>query len=138
MKMANGPVAWKTNKQRTVTTSSTEAELLAASQVGKEVLWWRRFFKDINFHVAEDLTIRCDNLQTIRLLTEPSVQLTTKLRHVDIHHHWLRQEVQARNIGIGYVPTADMAADGLTKALPWQKHERFLKLVNLNTTDEVV
>ena len=60
--MANGPIAWKANKQRTVTISSTEAELLAASQVGKEVLQWKRFFKDINFNLAEDLTIKYNNL----------------------------------------------------------------------------
>jgi hypothetical protein len=25
-------------------------------------------------------------------------ELNTKLRHVDIHHHWLRQEVQVKRI----------------------------------------
>jgi hypothetical protein len=126
MKMAGGAVAWKANKQQTVTTSSTEAELLAASQVGKEVLWWKRFFKEIDFNLDEDITIKCDNLQTIRLLKAPSVQLTTKLRHVDIHHHWLRQEIKAKTIAIEHVATSKQPSDGLTKPLTRQKQEQFL------------
>jgi len=130
-----GPIAWKASKQKTVTTSSTEAELLAASFVGKEVIWWKNLFGEINFQLPQDenLTIRCDNKQTIRLLTTESPQLTTKLRHVDIHHHWLRQEIQQRRtIQMEWIPTAQMPADGLTKPLPQQKHKNFLKLLNLD------
>lgn len=59
--LAGGPVAWKAIKQKTVTTSSTEAELLAVSYCGKEVIWWKRFFTAIGFNLGEDLTIKCDN-----------------------------------------------------------------------------
>ena len=37
-KLFGGPIAWKATKQATVTTSSTEAELLAISTASKEVL----------------------------------------------------------------------------------------------------
>lgn len=127
-----GPIAWKASKQNTVTTSSTEAELLAVSQVGKEVIWWENFFREINFQLPEKITIRCDNRQTIRLLTNESPQLTTKLRHVDIHHHWLRQEISRKHINIEWISTNDIPADGFTKAFTRQKHEHFLKLLNLH------
>lgn len=128
-----GPIAWKASKQRTVTTSSTEAELLAVSQVGKEVIWWTQFFQDIRFTLPQRISIRCDNRQTIRLLTTESPQLTTKLRHVDIHHHWLRQEIEKKRIEIQWISTHDMPADGFTKALTRQKHEHFLRLLNLRS-----
>ena len=35
----NGAIDWKASKQKTVTTSSTEAELLAISTAGKETIW---------------------------------------------------------------------------------------------------
>ncbi|QSS48835.1 hypothetical protein I7I53_08967 [Histoplasma capsulatum var. duboisii H88] len=35
-KLFEGPVDWKSKRQRIVTTSTTEAELLAISQAGKE------------------------------------------------------------------------------------------------------
>jgi len=39
MKLFNGLVGWRVNKQDTVTTSTTEAELLALAQVIKEGLF---------------------------------------------------------------------------------------------------
>ena len=57
--------------------------------------------------------------------------LDTKLRHIDIYQHWFRQEVQARRIKINWLPTNDMPADGLTKALSRQRHENFIKQLNL-------
>ena len=36
MMLFNGAISWRANKQDTVTTSSTEAELLALSQTAKE------------------------------------------------------------------------------------------------------
>ena len=127
-----GPIAWKASKQNTVTTSSTEAELLAVSQVGKELIWWENFFHEINFKLPGKMSICCDNRQTIRLLTNESPQLTTKLRHVDIHHHWLRQEVMKRRIHIEWISTIEMPADGFTKPFTRQKHEHFLRLLNLH------
>ena len=38
-KLFDGMIDWKASKQRTVTTSSTEAEFLAMSTTGKELIW---------------------------------------------------------------------------------------------------
>ena len=75
-------------------------------------------------------------MQTIQLLTKSDVKLNTKLRYVDIYHHWLRQEVQEERIKIDWVPTTSMAADGLMKALPYQKHEAFIEQLNLIDIEE--
>ena len=50
---------------------------------------------------------------------------------MDIYRHWLRQEVQDRRIRINWVSTANMRADGLTKALPRQRHETFIRQLGL-------
>jgi hypothetical protein len=130
-KLFGGPTDWHSGKQKTVTTSSTEAELLALSRAAKETIWWRRLFNQISFNPGHELTVHCDNQQTIRLLTQEAQKLDTKLRHIDIHQHWLRQEVQARRLRIKWIPTSDMPADGFTKALSRQRHERFIKQLNL-------
>jgi hypothetical protein len=126
-----GAIDWHSTKQTSVTKSSTEAELTALSHAGTESIWWSRFFKEIGMSFDDRQTIYCDNLQTIRLLTKHGPELSTKLRHVDIHHHWLRQEVRDNRIKINWTPTAAMVADGLTKALPKQKHETFVHQLNL-------
>ena len=51
-------------------------------------------------------------------MIKDSPKLVTKLKHVDIAQHWLRQEVANKSINIEWISTNEMAADGLTKALP--------------------
>ena len=36
-----GPIDWRSTKQQTVTTLSTEAELLAMMYTAKELAWWK-------------------------------------------------------------------------------------------------
>jgi hypothetical protein len=70
-------------------------------------------------------------MQTVRLLLKESLKLVTKLKHIDVHSHWLRQEVEHRNLDIKWIATYDMPADGFTKALPRQRHEEFIRHLNL-------
>ena len=64
-------------------------------------------------------------------MIKDSPKLVTKLKHVDIAQHWLRQEVANKSINIEWISTNNMAADGLTKALHIQKHKEFIKQLNL-------
>jgi hypothetical protein len=90
MRLYGGSIAWRASKQATVTTSSTEAELLAASEAAKEMIFAGRLLQTLQIKFNEPLLIECDNQQTIRLVTEEATKLTTQLRHVDVHQHWLR------------------------------------------------
>ena len=135
MQLFGLPIHWKAGRQDTVTTSSTEAELLALSSAAKEQQAMARLFKEIELVLEESLQLLCDNLQTIRLLKEETARLHTKLKHVDIHRHWLRQEVQQQRIYLEWVPTREMAADGLTKILTRPKHSRFLDQLGMISLD---
>jgi hypothetical protein len=125
-----GPIDWKAVKQRTVTKSSTEAELLALSHAGSELIWWNRLFTAVGLRLDTTPVIYCDNRQTLRIVTGAK-PLKTSLRHVDIHNHWLRQEHANDSIRFEWIDSANMPADGLTKLLPGQKHATFIKLLNL-------
>lgn len=132
MRLFGGIVGWRANKQSTVTTSTTEAELLALSQAAKEGEFVSRLLRELTIRLDKTYTqIYCDNLQTIRLINEEIARLQTRLRHVDIHNHWLRQEVQDGRIKVEYKPSSRMLADGLTKALPTVKFVEFVRQVGL-------
>jgi hypothetical protein len=138
LKLFGGPVDWRASKQRTVTTSTTEAELLALSSAAKEAIWWKRFFKGIDLELDHELVLQCDNKQTVGVLQKDSNLIQTKLHHIDIHNHWLRQEVRDARIGVRWVPTTEMPADGLTKPLPRQRHEAFIRQLGLvDITDKL-
>lgn len=91
----------QTNKQGTVTVSTTEAELLALSQAAREGLFISRLLNELAVRLDNHrVVIASDNKQTIRLVSAEVARLQTKLRHVDIHNHWVRQEVQRGRINV--------------------------------------
>ena len=62
--------------------------------------------------------------------------MITKLRHVDIHNHWLRQEFAQGRVDFEWIGTKEMIADGLTKALPRQRFEAFVRMVGMEDITE--
>jgi hypothetical protein len=67
----------------------------------------------------------------VGLIQKARPELTTKLRHVDIHHFWLRQTHQEGIVNVEWIPTEQMIADGLTKALSKQEHAKFIKQLGM-------
>jgi hypothetical protein len=56
-KLFGGAIDWHSTKQKTVTTSSTEAELLALTRAAKEIYWWNRFFGAIRLDPGHESAI---------------------------------------------------------------------------------
>ena len=131
MKLFNGPIMWQSSKQKTVTTSTTEAELLSLSHTARETVALYRLFANIELDSEHLPSILCDNKQTVGLIHKERPQLTSKLKHVDIHNLWLRQIHQQGKIQVQWVPTTGMPADGFTKPLSAEKHSQFMKQLGL-------
>jgi len=64
-------------------------------------------------------------------MIKESPKLVTKLKHIDIKQHWLREKVEGGEIDIKWISTIEQAADGLTKPLSVQKHNAFLKQLSI-------
>ncbi|KAL1953269.1 hypothetical protein VTO42DRAFT_3331 [Malbranchea cinnamomea] len=126
-----GSVDWKAACQSTFMTSTIEAELLALSHAAKELYWWHHFFEQIGFDPGHKLAIYCNNSMAAGLMAKQQPLISTKLRHIDVHQHWLCERVQKGEILVRWVGTNKMLADGLTKLLSRQKHERFVKLLGM-------
>ena len=60
--------------------SSTEAELLAVSEAGKTLQWWKSLFTTIGFDPEHQFSIKCDNMHTIHILCKDDPAIQTKLR----------------------------------------------------------
>jgi hypothetical protein len=65
------------------------------------------------------------------------MRIQTALRHVDIHNYWLRQEAKKGSLEIKYLPTTEIPADGLTKALDKGKFDRFMAQIGLTSLPEI-
>jgi hypothetical protein len=120
-------IDWKSTVQSTDTKSTTESELLSLSLAASQMEEWMRFFTSTNLTLDCTPTIRCDNQQTVGIVTKEHDKLHIKVKHVDIHQLWIRQEVTASRINVKWVPTDHLPADGLTKVLPKQKFTDFIR-----------
>jgi hypothetical protein len=131
MKLFKGPIMWQSSKQKTVTTSTTEAELLSLSHTAKETIGLYRLFAQIEFDPEQQPRILCDNQQTVGLVQKERPQVTSKLKHVDIHNLWLRQVHRDGEIAVQWVSTKDMPSDGFTKPLSAERHAHFVSQLGL-------
>lgn len=131
MKLFSGPIMWQSSKQKTVTTSTTEAELLSLSSTARETIGLYRLFEQIQFDPEHQPRILCDNQQTVGLIQKERPQLTSKLKHVGIHSLWLRQTHRDGKVAVQWVPTTDMPSDGFTKPLSTEKHVHFVRQLGL-------
>ena len=131
MMLFGGPIAWRSGKQSIVTGSTTEAELLSFVNTTKEGMQAFRVFRDMQLDLDMKLKVYCDNTQSLRMITSSNAATRTALKHIDVQHLWIRQEYQHGFVEAEYMPTNEMPADGLTKALPRQKLETFIGQLGL-------
>lgn len=61
MKLFGGAIVCRVNKQDIITTLSTKVELLAISQIIKEVIYFSCLMKVLKLFLPEVLTIKCNN-----------------------------------------------------------------------------
>ena len=136
IKMYGGAVDWKATKQKTVTTSTTEAELLALSNIAGYAYWWKRLFQETKMDIEEDCyTIYCDNTTAVRIARQEENTENTALRHVDIRQQWIIQEVEAGRLKVEWIPTSRQQADGFTKLLSRPMFLIFVDYLGLEKID---
>lgn len=112
---SNGAVSWECHKQRTVALSSTEAEYLSLSDASKEAIYLKNLLEELT-GISGPITLNCDNQSTLALAENPVHHRRTK--HIDVRHHYIREQVENKQIILNYVPDEQMVADVLTKPIP--------------------
>ncbi|GMF56169.1 unnamed protein product [Phytophthora fragariaefolia] len=108
--IGNAPVVFKSKFQRTVVLSSAEAEYMALSLCVQEVLWTRAMLTDMGVLQRNATTIWEDNQGAI-------AGYHARTKHVDIRHHFIRENVKRGTVKAEYVDTKNQLEDILTKAL---------------------
>ncbi|GJW65280.1 copia protein [Tanacetum coccineum] len=106
--------SWFSKKQTALAISTTEAEYVSAGKACQQALWMKQALIDYGIRL-DDIPIMCDNKGAIDLSKNPVQHSRTK--HIEIRHHFLRDNVQKGNISIEKVSSEDNIADILTKPL---------------------
>lgn len=128
---ARSPITQTSKLQRTVSTSTTEAEYLALLYNAKETIWIAELLYQIGYTgKAECLNIYCDNKAAIELSKNPVFHAKTK--HIDVAAHFVREFVEDNRITVQYVKIKAQPADCLTKCLDKLQYQKLNSLMNLD------
>ena len=133
--LGGGPIFAKSSKQKLVTKSSTEAELVGLSDSASQVIWTRNFLMAQGYQMAPAI-IKQDNMSTLAL-AEKGRSTSERTRHVNIRYFFIKDRVNSGDLKLEYLPTSEMIADILTKPLQGEAF-RVLRDALLNTHPVVV
>ena len=123
-------ILWATScKQGVVSKSSTEAELIALSDVLSMVIWFSLLLEELGFGGATP-TVYQDN-KSAMALAQRGYSSNPSMRHVDVRKMWVEQFRSERKIDLVFVRTAEMRADGLTKPLTGAAYAKYLAELGL-------
>jgi hypothetical protein len=107
-------VSWSSKKQNSVALSTAEAEYIAAGACCAQILYMKQTLLDYGV-VLEKVPLLCDNESTVKIANNPVQHSRTK--HIDIHHHFLRDHVAKNDISLEGVRSENQLADIFTKPL---------------------
>ena len=116
MLIENGAVTWASKKQRTIASSTIEAEYVSMCQASKNIVWATRWIKELQLaEVLKDSPIQLlgDNQGSLDLIKNSEHHSRTK--HIDVQYHYVREVAADGLIKPSYVSISNMIADILTK-----------------------
>ncbi|MCO5586304.1 hypothetical protein L7F22_040243 [Adiantum nelumboides] len=122
-------ISWLSKKQPTVATSSCEAGYRAVFTATVECVWLRHLMVDMGVGQDTANTIYTDSHSALAVARNPIFH--ARIKHIEVHYHYVRERLLAGEINLAYVPTQDNLADLFTKALSCEKFEAFCKALGL-------
>lgn len=110
------PVTWASRKQREVTLSSMESEFIALVQGVQDAKWLRNLLEELGALDEEaTLPVFVDNEALLPYVKNGTNSART--RHVNRRYHFVRDNVERREVELVWIQSESQLADLLTKPL---------------------
>lgn len=117
-----GPLFAKSGKQKIVTKSSTEAELVGLSDTASQAIHLRSFIVAQGYEIGPVIVYQ-DNMSCMALVKRGG-PTSERSRHIDIRYFWLKERVDIKEVVIEHLGTERMIANVLTKPVQGAQFER--------------
>lgn len=104
-KYNDGGIIWSSERQKSVSISTMEAEYIAASEAMKELVWIKRLLEEV---MKDDLKIP---------------MYFKRSKHIDIRYHFVREKFEEGAFVLEYVSSENMIADIFTKSLAKERFD---------------
>ena len=126
--MGNNLISWRCKQQFTVARRSTKAKYKSLADIASELQWLQSILSKIDFKIPNPLVLWCDNIGATYLIANPMFHTRTK--HIEIDFHYVRDQVQRKELTVQFIYIKDQLADSLTKPVSPCKFQN--NLGNLN------
>ena len=121
-----GPIAWCSRRQPMVTTSSTEAEFVAAAECTKELLYLSEVIHELTGQRVR-INLSIDN-QSAMCLIKNGV-LNKRSKHIDVRYKLISEKLKDGFLNIQYCPSDKQVAEIFTKPLKNVKFSNFKSMI---------
>ena len=128
MSLGRGSVYSRSTKQKLNTKSSTEAELVGASDGASQILWTSYFLQDQGADCKES-RLHQDNQSAELLEKNGRMSSSQRTRHINIRYFFLKDRIDKNEISVVHCPTEYMIADFFTKPLQGAKFIEFRDII---------
>jgi hypothetical protein len=119
----------ESQKQKLVSQSSMEAELISLNDSINWITWLRHIMEEVGYK-QDNIPVYQDNLSTIQIVELG--RLTQRTKHLNARQLLASQEVKEKNIHLLHLETEEMFADMLTKSMDPVLFQKFKKrLLNM-------
>jgi hypothetical protein len=121
-------VSLASKKQNSVALSTAEGEYIVAGHCCAQLLWMRQTLRDYGYKLSK-VPLLCDNQSAICMADNPVKH--SRIKHIDIQYHFLRDHQQKGVIKIAYVSTHNQLADISTKPLDEKTSSKLRNELNI-------
>ena len=147
--LCGSPISWMSKKQKSVATSTMEAEYMAMSACAKQSQFLAALLRELgcpelvgecsfqplvkaDYDTVRELRpvqLKGDNQAALALAKDTHTHERSK--HIDVAYNLVRKLWWQRKIAIEYVPTKEMVADGLTKPKNGPQFQEFVRQLQM-------
>jgi hypothetical protein len=130
------PIMWGSKLQSIVTTSTTEAEFIAAATGAKEGLWLRKLLSEILVAKPIPFALLIDNEAALSLVCNKTAGISGRTKHIDVQYMFVRERHARGELVAEHVQTYLQFADMFTKPMTAQVFSGFRAAISMLSFSE--
>ena len=126
--LGRGAVIHNCSKQKINTKSSTESEVVGASDFLPYTIWASYFLREQGYELSRNIFYQ-DNTSAIKMLKNGKSSCGSKSRHIHIRYFFSKDVIKRENMEVLHCPTDAMIADFYTKPLQGKQYYHLRQLI---------